>query len=428
MKKILFLLLFPVAAFSQNSAVITGSGGSSSTVKNPIVGSIYKQNSSSGGTGWNSTTLASDFGAFTSGVSTSAGSIVTTTDGAGFFTDSICLRDTMRSEHWRMVLGVHMTSTQTSSTNGVAIGPKGVNYAAHNSMAMFYNMSSTNNGHSQLFYQNQSNSSTWTQGWTATQSTAVANASSDRIILTFDRIFNQFHYTIYNQTQNLTTYDTTFAITPIGIPLPNTYVPTIWRLGGNLAIDSLNIVELDPYNPDNMIVGDSKGIFGQSTFQQTYPAILGYFYPNTVIQHGFGDLTGNILSGWPDVKRVMPKMVLYEGGSNDIRFSQTANTAANIKAFHDSCIAYGITFWCISPVRESVQDNSSQLSIFATYLPNEIYAWDIGVITGNLYTDGIHLSNAGAQQLARRVREANALYNPKNDNQFNSVSGLPTFY
>ena len=414
--------IFLLFSFSNHHSSLAKAGPA-----NQAIGSIYNVYSSSGGPGWTSTTLSTDFPVQNVGAAVSGGAITTSLDGAGTFSDSLCFKDTLRSTNVKIVVGVSLTSTQSGTTYGVSLAMKGVNYYAPASIAMFYNMSTSNNGHSQLFYQN--NSLSWTQSWGTTTSSAVANATNDRIVLTLERINNQIHWNVYNQTQNLSTFDTTFIFATTGPIYPNTWVPTLFANGGHLKIDSFTVAEGDPVNPDILFYGDSKGIFGQSFWQQTYPAVLGYFYPSVVIQHGFGDLTAHLLSGWPDVKRLMPKMVVYEGGSNDIRFSQSGSTAGNVAAFFDSCAIYGIRVIFLSPIYESNQDLSSQLSIFSKYAPNYIYCFDIGARTGMLYFDGIHLSNAGAQEVARRIRESNLLINPNLNKAFvPNANNPPTFY
>lgn len=412
-----------IAAYS--TAVDTSGNIIETPLTGQYVGSVYKQNSSSGGTGWTTGTIASSF-VQNVGATASSGSIATSAAGGGLFSDSLCLLDTFRSTHVKITVGIKMTSTQTSSTFGFAVAMNGINGFSKNSFGMFYNMATTNNGFSQAYYQNQSASSTWTQltGWNPTSSRQVTNSTNDRIVATLERIDNQIHWSIWDQTSNSVTYDTTFSLTTTAFPLPNTWMPAIFALGGNLLIDSFNVIQTDPINPDIMCVGDSKGVFGQTTWQQTYPAILGYFYGSVVIEHGFGDLTSNILQGWSDVKRVHPKAVLYEGGSNDIRAGQSSITSGNVAAFADSCAVYGIKFIPLSPLYESAQDNSPQLSIFSAY-PNQVYVFDIPKRTGGLYPDNIHLSNISAQLVARRIRESNQLPSPTNRYQYVPNSNTP---
>ena len=416
--KLLFALL-PLAATAQNNLVTTG-GGTFTVSQNPpstyYLGRTYNKS--------NFTNMA-DFGTNSVGGSASGGHIVTTLDGAGTFTAPLELADTVRVSHFKMVVKAHLTTTQSTSTFGISIGLLSVNANALTSHAMFYNMSSTNNGHVQFF--NQDNGSTWTQDWTTTQTTPVPNSTNDAVILTYERINNILHFGVYNATTNSASWDTVFTVAQNSttIFMPNTAVPTIWANGGHLQIDSLAIVKNEPMNPDVMFVGDSKGIFSASSgFLTTYPAICSYFLGKTVTAQGFGDLTANMLSGWHEIKTLMPRAVVFEGGSNDLRFNGSLNTAA-ITALMDSCQAYGIIFIPLSPMFESAQDLSGQLSFFAG-LPNEIYLWDISKRPGFLFTDGIHLSALAPPWIARRIRESNLLPGPTNRNEYYQ-SGFTSF-
>jgi len=384
-------------AFCQG--LVTGTGGTSSTLG--YLGAVYNKSN------W---TSMADFAVNNVGGSASGGHIVTTTSGAGTFSNQLQMTDTTRLYHVKLVLAVHMTTTESASTYGVSLGLFGVNSYSQCSFAMFYNMSTSNNGHIQFFNQNQS--TTWTQQWGPTATSTVTNSTNDKIIMTFERVSNLMHFVVYNATTNSAPFDTTFSITPQGIPMPNTCVPTIWANGGNLQIDSLVEIKNEQVGAMCAIVGDSKADYGASNVQNTFPYILGYNYPSIVVQSGLGDLTGNYLSGWPEIKALKPKIVIYEGGSNDLRFSVSSLvTVANVKAFHDSCVAYGIQFIPVSPMYEVTLDVSSQISLFASYSPN-IYVWDLSKMPGFLYTDNIHPGDIGMVRIARRIRESNLLQYP----------------
>lgn len=410
MKNILFAFLFlPFLGLGQNT-IYTGGGVVTVNQTSPAtfyLGRTYNNSNF---------TNTSDFAVNTCGASASGGHLVCTSPGAGAFTASLQLADTERISHIKIVVKAHMTTTQSGSTFGISLGQQGINSNALCSILMFYNMSNSNNGHVQLF--TQSNSATWTQQWTTTQNTPVTNSTNDAVILTYERISNQVHFGVYNATTNSASWDTVFAVstTTTTAFMPNTAVPVIYANGGNLQIDSLAVLKNEPMNPDVMFVGDSKGVFGPATFAGQYPVIASWFINKTVIAHGFGDLTANMLSGWHEIKQLMPRAVVFEGGSNDKRFNGSLNTVA-ITALMDSCQVYGITFIPISPMFESAQDLSGQLAFFAT-LPNQVYVWDISKRPGFLFTDGIHLSTAGAPWIARRIRESNLIPGPTNRNEF----------
>lgn len=432
MKKLLylFLIFISIESFAQTKEEIQLISFGPATV-----GSIYNKWSSSGGAGWNN---MNDFGANSAGATASSGSAITTTCGtcgAGLFTDSLCLADTLRSENWHMTFGITQTSTIGSTTYGWGLTCKSVNYHAPASTSIFYNTSNTNNGHFQLFVQNNGSpgSTGWTQEWGTTTTTPVPNSTNDRIIATLGRANNVFYFSAWDQTSNSITWDTTWTYSTTGIVYPNTWVPTLYYFGGNLKVDSINIVQDDPVNPDVLFITDSKGIYSTTTWQQTYPAILGYFYPNIAEECGFGDLTSNVITAWPDVKRIMPKSVFYEIQSNDLRFLTVADTAitrANVTRFYDSCAAYGIKFIACSPLYEAAQNNSPYIYIYSAYatLPGAayVYGYDIPQRTNGLYTDNIHLGNQSSYLLARRIREAGVLPNPNGNKAF--IPGITFTY
>ena len=408
-KILLFLCAFiPFLSFGQTGLTTGGATVTVNQVSTPTyyVGRTYNNSAF---------TNTNDFAVNTCGASASGGHLSITSPGSGAFTASLQLADTERVDHIKIVAKVHLTSTQSSSTFGVSLGLQGVNANALCSIVMFYNMSTSNNGHVQLF--NQNNSSTWSQQWSTTANTPVTNSTNDAIVLTWERINNQMHFSVYNATTNAASWDTLFTVAQNSstVLMPNTAVPVLYANGGNLQLDSLTVIKNVPTR-GVMFVGDSKGIWGQTSFALTYPSICSYFLDKTVVSQGFGDLTANMLSGWKEIKTCNPIAVLFEGGSNDQRFNGSLNTVAITKLM-DSCQAYGIIFIPIGPMFESAQDLSGQLAFFAS-LPNNIYMWDISKRPGFNTADGIHIASIATPWVARRIRESNLLPGPNNRNEY----------
>jgi lysophospholipase L1-like esterase len=158
---------------------------------------------------------------------------------------------------------------------------------------------------------------------------------------------------------------------------------------------------------------------GASSFQTTYPGVLGKLFANVSISAGFGDKTSDILSRMPEIIAISPKQCVVSLGSNDIRFGVSEATfEANYINIVNQLTSAGIDVIHILPSYETPLDLTVQYNwMKATYLQTIDVFYKIRE-TGNLYTDSIHWSVAGNREVAQFVVDSSLLKGGKTDQEF----------
>ena len=327
---------------------------------------------------------------------------ISNTESSLNFNNAIALPNFTALEYWKMEMSFTIDSVVSATTFGVGLGinawialPNGtliVNSGASSNFGTI-DLSTDVTAGKLTFYgvnSNQINSQS---------KDSVPFNQGDEIVLIVERTFGFITISAYNVTQKSALVQTTYNFpSPIGNAnsiLASNGRFSIFSLGGTYTINSLEVSSSQVVNPDILVIGDSKTVgYQESALTNRLASILRKSFISTSANAGVGDTTAEVRSRLPEILALDPKQVLLSIGCNDIRSGRTY-LDANYRYIVSTLQTAGIPVYHMCYYESSIDLSGLNAFINQNYGPSVINTYDITQLSGALYTDGIHLTDAG---------------------------------
>lgn len=189
---------------------------------------------------------------------------------------------------------------------------------------------------------------------------------------------------------------------------PNSSNITIWANGGTQQIQSLNVYSIMRYQPDVVVIGDSKtfGYSAAGAISLRYASQLGTLGLVNVYG-GDGDRTVETVQTIATVAARRPKYAILCIGRNDLASGVSSGTwQANYQTIVNTLSAAGTTVIHLLPIPETTQDQSA-LKTWITANYTRTIDPSVGWVNGNyLSSDNIHPNAAGHAFVATTILNA----------------------
>lgn len=195
--------------------------------------------------------------------------------------------------------------------------------------------------------------------------------------------------------------------------MANTGRMAIWNFGGTFTVSSIEWASLTPKGATVMVIGDSKAKGNYVTgFGNRFGDLLNSDYTPTVINSGIGDATPDVLNRINEIIGLAPKNAFLAIGRNDIARS-TAFSAytSNYNSIVNQLTSAGIQVYHLVGFWETSLDQTPLVNyILSSYTPTTIINCYTATTQGGfLFTDGIHLNDAGNRTIYNAIIKANKI-------------------
>jgi hypothetical protein len=396
---------------SLNGQTLNATGGSSTSAT--IVGATFAKNNMS----------SADFPTATATVTYSGGH--PTISGGTSSTDTthyISMIDTSYYDRWRKSV-LFTAPTATSTSHGIAIGPRSVNVNFLSNLFCAFD-ASTDANQGKVYFSNFATTY-------ATSTTALTYNAGDTLLLTAEKILDTLYVTIINRMvarPGIVQLKYAFSIISGGAYLENTNVTAIWSLGDAITIDSVGCSSNELKYANCMFVGDSKtqGYY-QQNFYETWATQVGRYFGTYVNSSATGDRTTQVISRIPQIEAMHPKQVILSIGSND--YGNESQFETNYVYIVNTLTAAGITVIEVTPMYETARNMGTEYNFIKVTYPSAIDLYlPMKNCTGCLAPDGTHPSQIGADTTAKTIIASTQVIGGSNVFLPNGFTNVPTNY
>lgn len=269
----------------------------------------------------------------------------------------------------------------------------------------------------------------------ALSSRQLSFSQGDKVLLTTERDGNLMRTSVRNITTNSSIIDTLYYYSSSGgAVLPNTGKFAIWGFGGQFTIDSICISSNEVKNARLMVGGNSKMTASfASDYTLATPYMLNNNFKTTVLHAGGSDRTLDFARTLPEILNQRPQqIILVDLMSNGLRSGELAATEyARYDSITNVLTNAGIDIFHAPLYETSIDLSGAYNHIVSTYPANRVLnTYPVMQRGGNLYSDGIHITDAGFLDLYNTIIQSYALYGGNNrygSSGGQSISGTSNF-
>lgn len=367
-----------------------------------ILGTLYNKNS------WTSGTLASDF-IINGAAPTISGTKFTLTGGAltpGPPTSSLDINGYHCLENWHLDLRYAQQAAKSATTFGAAIGLRSTAANFPSSIIAYVDLSTGVNAGKLTIISTVGGTSK-----VSTSSTALTYTPGDKQEISFDKKDNKFFAWARNATTNSLPifteliYTTESSSFNASFNLPNTGRFAVWTINGtgnSVLIDSVYAGSSEMVRPDIALLMDSKAKYN-ANYNTNLAHLLRSEGFTVVDMSGGGNRTVDAFNVFDDIRKIKPRAILSELGTND--GTDSSSVKINYQKLVDSAHANGISFIHLRPFRQQTEAWAGRTDwIDRTYSVDSIIDTRTPTFyNGALDADSVHLTNYGISLAAQTI-------------------------
>jgi hypothetical protein len=169
---------------------------------------------------------------------------------------------------------------------------------------------------------------------------------------------------------------------------------TIWPLGGNVTVNSMQWFVSEPINAEAIVYGDSKLDYFTTEYGYRFTDLLNEYWGTTINSGGVGDAAVDVLTRVNEGIGLKTKRALLVVGRNDIAHS-IPGYIANYDSIVSRLTAAGIDVYHLLGFYEPALDQSPLVNhIIATYPGSKIIDCLTPTKRAGILVDGVHGNDA----------------------------------